>query len=150
MPDLRLRAPTDADLDILYAYQQDPQSYQMAAFPPRDREAFRTHWDKIRADETAIAQVIELDGEVAGDIGSWEADGRREVGYWVGRAYWGRGIATAALRLVLERTPTRPLYAHVAVGNAGSIRVLEKCGFRRQGGPETAEDGVELYLMMLR
>ena len=149
MADLILRDPTDTDLETLYEFQQDPQSHQMAAFPPREREAFFAHWRKIRADETAIAQVIELDGEVAGDIGSWEADGRREVGYWVGRAHWGRGIATRALRLMLQRIPTRPLYAHVAVGNAGSIRVLEKCGFRREGGPETAEDGVEELLMIL-
>jgi RimJ/RimL family protein N-acetyltransferase len=56
--------------------------------------------------------------------------GEREVTYWIDRAYWGRGIATAALRDLLAVVPERPLYARAASDNAGSRRVLEKCGFR--------------------
>jgi RimJ/RimL family protein N-acetyltransferase len=52
------------------------------------------------------------------------------VGYWLGRSYWGRGIATRALALFLPLVPARPLYAHVASHNTGSMRVLVKCGFR--------------------
>jgi RimJ/RimL family protein N-acetyltransferase len=67
---------------------------------------------------------------------SWTQDGVREVGYWIGKAYWGKGIATAALAEFLAVEPTRPLYAHVARHNLGSVRVLEKCGFARVGGDE--------------
>ncbi|MGW6302919.1 GNAT family N-acetyltransferase, partial [Streptomyces niveus] len=45
------------------------------------------------------------------------------------RAHWGRGTATAALAALIEIVGTRPLHAHAAADNAGSIRVLEKCGF---------------------
>jgi RimJ/RimL family protein N-acetyltransferase len=63
----------------------------------------------------------------------FERDGKREVGYWLGRAYWGRGIATAALAAVLREVSERPLYAYVVRSNVGSIRVLEKCGFTTIG-----------------
>ena len=49
--------------------------------------------------------------------------------YWVGRDFWGRGIATRALRELVEELQIRPLYAWVATSNLGSIRLLEKCGF---------------------
>jgi RimJ/RimL family protein N-acetyltransferase len=57
-------------------------------------------------------------------------DGQREVGYWVGRDFWGRGLATKALKIFLEIEETRPLYGVVAVHNIASQRVLEKCGFK--------------------
>ena len=106
----------------------------MAAFPARDRDAFEAHWARVRADETCVARTILVDGKVAGNIGSFIRDDAREVGYWIGRDYWGRGVATAALALFLEEVePRRPLGAGVALGNDSSMRVLEKCGFRRVG-----------------
>ena len=72
---------------------------------------------------------MEVDGAVAGNIVSWEHDGERDVGYWIGREHWGEGVATAALGAFLTSSRTRPLFAHVAAHNVGSIRVLEKCGF---------------------
>lgn len=101
----------------------------MAAFPARDHATFMAHWAKILADPTCITQTIVADDEVAGNIGSWTQDGEREVGYWLGRAYWGQGIATQALTAFLTHVAERPLYAYVVRHNIGSRRVLEKCGF---------------------
>ena len=53
----------------------------------------------------------------------------REVGYWLGREFWGRGIATAALGLFLKLERTRPLVAYISAGNPASRRVIEKSGF---------------------
>jgi RimJ/RimL family protein N-acetyltransferase len=78
-------------------------------------------------------KTIEDDGKVAGNVGCWEADGRRYVGYWIGREFWGRGLATAGLAGLLEEVKARPVYAWVVASNAGSIRVLEKCGFLPAG-----------------
>jgi RimJ/RimL family protein N-acetyltransferase len=75
-------------------------------------------------------QSIVVGGEVAGTIGSWGDPDEREVTYWIGRSYWGRGIATGALNAFLTVDPTRPLHARVAYDNVASRRVLEKCGFR--------------------
>ncbi|MCA9752253.1 MAG: GNAT family N-acetyltransferase, partial [Gemmatimonadetes bacterium] len=60
-------------------------------------------------------------------------DGHRELTYWIAREFWGRGIATAAVSAFLHVDRGRPFGARVAEGNAGSERVLEKCGFRRVG-----------------
>jgi RimJ/RimL family protein N-acetyltransferase len=98
-----------------------------------DRDAFERRWSRLRADETIINRAVVVDGEVAGSIGSWGGADEREVTYWIGRAYWGKGIATAALDAFLAVDRTRPLHARVAHDNVGSRRVLEKCGFRVVG-----------------
>ena len=128
-----LRDVIESDLPIFFEQQLDPVATQMAAFPARDREAFMAHWTKILADETNILKTILFDGQVAGNIVSWLHSGEREVGYWLGREYWGKGIATRALSTFLDHVKTRPLYAHVAKHNRASIRVLEKCGFTITG-----------------
>ena len=101
----------------------------MAAFPPRDQDAFVRHWRKILADETVITSTVLVEGRVAGNVVSWEHDRERDVGYWIGRRFWGKGVATAALAEFLMHVTTRPLHAHVANHNVASIRVLQKCGF---------------------
>jgi RimJ/RimL family protein N-acetyltransferase len=108
----------------------------MADFPARDREAFDAHWQRMLADETLYKKTIVFEGQVAGNVGSWEQGGRRLVGYWVGREFWGKGLATQALAEVVDELGTRPLYAYVAKTNAASIRVLEKCGFVRSDEDE--------------
>ena len=140
-----LRGVREDDLDALFEQQREPEAIAMAIFPAREREAFDEHWRRVLADPKNIVRVIESDGEVAGNIGSWEQDGRRLVGYWLGRDFWGRGIATAALAELAQELP-RPLHAWVASSNAGSIRVLEKCGFVRVGEHTT---DVEEYLYEL-
>ena len=128
---VRLRSVEDRDLDVFFEHQADPQAVEMAAFPARDKDQFAAHWAKIRADEALVARTIVADGMVAGNIGSWQENGQQLLGYWVGRECWGRGVATQALGLFLDELSIRPMYAHVAVHNVGSIRVLDKCGFRR-------------------
>ncbi len=115
----------------------------MADFPAREREPFMAHWARIRADPTNVLRTIVVGdgaagGEVAGNAVSWEQSGHRMIGYWLGRAYWGRGIATAALKLFVADLG-RPLHADVAPHNIGSLRVLEKCGFRRVGAPAATD-----------
>ena len=124
-----LRAATDSDTETLYAFQAEPESSAMAAFPSRDREAFEAHHAKVLADSTNVFCVIEADDVVVGWIGSWNAGDDRAVGYWLGRDHWGRGYATQALRAFLQVDRTRPLTAYVAVQNVASRRVLEKAGF---------------------
>ena len=131
---VELRAVTDADVEVFYEQQLDPEARRVAVFPLRDHDTFTTHWrERILADEANYAWTIAADGEVAGHMLCFERDGKREVGYWLGRAYWGRGIATAALAALLREVTERPLYAYVVRSNVGSIRVLEKCGFTTIG-----------------
>jgi RimJ/RimL family protein N-acetyltransferase len=92
-----------------------------------------THWAKIMRNEANILKTILFEGQVAGNVVSWQQGDEREVGYWLGKEYWGKGIATRALTELLNHVTQRPLYAHVAKHNIASIRVLEKCGFTRYG-----------------
>ncbi|HJQ13676.1 MAG TPA: GNAT family N-acetyltransferase [Anaerolineales bacterium] len=130
---IQLRNVIESDLPIFYEQQLDSEATQMANFPSRNREAFMTHWKKIMADESVQPKTILFNGEVAGNIVCFEQLGEREVGYWLGKEYWGKGIATKALEEFLKEIKTRPLYAHVAKHNIGSRRVLEKCGFTMAG-----------------
>jgi RimJ/RimL family protein N-acetyltransferase len=130
---VHLRDVREDDLPIFYEHQLDPEATQMAAFPSRERDAFMAHWTRILGDDNVITQTILFDEQVAGNIVSFEQSGERQVGYWIGKPYWGKGIATRALALFLERVKVRPLYAHVAKYNIASIRVLEKCGFMMTG-----------------
>jgi RimJ/RimL family protein N-acetyltransferase len=145
---VRLRDVTEADLPIFFEQQLDPDAVRMAAFPSRDRDAFDAHWARILADDTVIKKTILLAGHVAGNVVSWEQPGERLVGYWIGKEYWGKGVATRALSEFLDYVKARPLYARVAKHNVASIRVLEKCGFMISG-EERAGD-VEELIMRLR
>ena len=124
---------TEDDLPIFFEHQRDPVANRMAAFPPRERDAFMTHWGSILRDASVVVRTIELDGDVAGNVVLFGFEGRREVGYWIGREFWGRGVATRALSAFLHEVSERPIYAGVAEANAASIRVLEKCGFTAVG-----------------
>jgi RimJ/RimL family protein N-acetyltransferase len=128
-----LREVRDEDLAVLFEQWADPDAANMAAFTAPDHmdwDAFERRWSRLRADVTVISRAIVVDGEVAGTIGSWGDPDEREITYWIGRSYWGRGIATCALDAFLTVDPTRPLHARVASDNVASRRVLEKCGFR--------------------
>jgi RimJ/RimL family protein N-acetyltransferase len=150
--EVRLRSIEPADLPVFYEHQLDVEATRMAAFSARDRAAFDAHWaSNILGNPRAVNRTILVDGQVAGNIGSWPQEDVRIVGYWIGKEYWGKGVATRALAAFLRLLTERPLHAHVAKHNVGSIRVLEKCGFSLEH-EETVEVGgndiVELVLVL--
>lgn len=128
-PELLLRDVEPGDLPIFFEHQRDPVAVAMVVFRSRDKAEFDEHWAKIMADDAVLTKTIVADGQIAGSIASFVRDGRREVGYWIERALWGRGIASEALSAFLCLEPRRPLYAGVAPHNIASMRVLQKCGF---------------------
>ena len=133
-----LRDVAEDDLPVFFEHQRNPVASRMADFPPRNWDAFVAHWTKILADETVIKRTVLFNGRVAGNVVSFEQECEREVGYWIGREYWGKGVATEALSQFLAHAEVRrPLHAAVAKHNVGSIRVLEKCGFAVLGEEES-------------
>ena len=143
-PTIQLRDVEASDLAFFFEHQRDPVAVAMVMFRSRDAAEFAEHWAKLLADNSCLkktivvvsavsaenaASAVSAEEQVVGSIGSWTADGKREIGYWIDRAFWGRGIGTAALSAFLQLEPTRPLYAGVAKHNAASIRILQKCGF---------------------
>jgi RimJ/RimL family protein N-acetyltransferase len=142
--EVRLREVQESDLAIFFEQQLDPEAIRMAAFPSRTRDAFMAHWAKSMAEQTSILKTIIFHGRVAGNIVYWEQSGECKVGDWLGKEYWGKGVASAALSQFLSLVKVRPLYARVAKHNTASIRVLEKCGFTVSGEDKFSEaDGTE-------
>lgn len=132
---------------------------------PRDEATFRAAWARVLG-EGLHQRAILFDGVLCGTIGClWSptptinspgdavSTGKWMVGYGLGRAFWGKGIASRAVGLLLLEVEQRPLYATAAASNVASIRVLEKHGFvvvaRRMAG-ETgrclAREEVEMVL----
>ncbi len=139
-----LRDIAEDDLLVFFEHQRQPDANQMAAFPARDREGFMSHWRRILADGSIVKKAVLFQGDLAGNIVCFEQADERQVGYWIGQAFWGKGIASEALLQFLEVVQQRPLFAHVAKQNVGSIRVLEKSGFTRIGeNPVTDAPGAE-------
>jgi RimJ/RimL family protein N-acetyltransferase len=148
--DVRLRGVVDGDIAAFFEHQRDEQATAMAGVPPKSREDFAAHWSRIRGEDTVIMRTITVDGHVGGNVVSWLEAGRREIGYWIEPRLWGQGIASLALVLFLAELGERPLRARVLAGNIGSIRVLEKAGFRLVERRRADHDGAEECLYELR
>ncbi len=147
-----LRNVKESDLPTFFVQQLDPEATRMTAFPSRDRDSFMAHWAKSMDDETTALQTIMFDGRVVGNIVCWEQSGEQAVGYWIGREYWGKGIASEALSQFPGHVEFRPLVAHVAKHNIASLRVLQKCGFTISGEnkfPSANDDSDEEYILTL-
>ncbi|WIG58037.1 MAG: hypothetical protein OJF49_000782 [Ktedonobacterales bacterium] len=155
--EVTLRDVAAGDLEVFFQQQRDPEATFMAAFTardPEDRDAFMAHWNKIMGDDSITTQTILYGGQVAGSVSIYESELGPEITYWLGKEYWGKGIATAALAQFLVRIQTRPIHGRAAKDNIGSVRVLQKCGFTIVGedrgyanarGAEIAE-----YVLILR
>ena len=116
----------------------------MAAFvaeDPGDRAAFDAHWERILDNPAVVKRAILYGGELAGSIMKFEMFEQANVAYGVRREFWGRGIASQALALFLEEVEERPRDGRAAADNAGSIRVLEKCGFALEGREQAFANG---------
>ncbi|MGW6136580.1 GNAT family N-acetyltransferase [Streptomyces sp. NPDC055144] len=133
--EVALRAVEEGDVRVFFRHMNDPEAARVAAFvSPRgsDWGHFEAHWKRICSSSDVVRAVV-ADGELVGSAAVYGEPGDLQVTYWIDRAHWGRGLATAALRALLAEVPERPLHARAATDNIGSLRVLEKCGFRVTG-----------------
>ena len=154
--EIRLRDVEEADFEILYEHQLDPEAIRMAAFvgkDPKDKVAFDAHWDKILNSSQITKRTIVAERQVAGHISCYPHGENIEVTYWLGREFWGRGLATQALNRMLHLVVDRPIFARAATDNIGSIKVLQKCGFRIIGKNKGFANGrgevTEEYILRL-
>ena len=130
---VELRMIVPDDLDIIYQIQNDPKANDLAKVYARERSDFDAHWAKILESPDVIMRAIAYNGQTVGNINSFPIDGKTYIGYWIERPFWGKGIATRAVQMLLETDTTRPMHAIVATGNIGSCIVLEKNGFVKTG-----------------
>ena len=99
-PEVLLRDIEPDDLPIFFEHQRDPVAVAMVVFRSREKAEFDEHWAKILADDVSLKKTIVADGQVAGHIASFMRDGEREIGYWIERTLWGRGICQRSARCV--------------------------------------------------
>jgi RimJ/RimL family protein N-acetyltransferase len=124
--ELLLREVIDDDLPVFFEQQLDPAASYMAAFTakdPHDREAFMAKWARIRHEENVVIRTILYEGQVAGWVLSYVSEIGLEVSYWLGREYWGQGIATTP---GISGPKQRPIYACCRDNLARCVQ--EKCG----------------------
>ncbi len=138
---LKLRPVVEADLVAFFEQQSDPESVRISSLAPRPHDVFFAHYARVLVDPTNVLRTIDVDGFPAGHVATFPRDGLQELGYWVAREYWGRGIATWAVNEFLKDIRIRPLHAVTADTNLASIRLLERAGFRRES--EIADFGGE-------
>lgn len=153
---ITLREVEASDLETFFRQQLDPEANRMAAFVgenPQDRGAFDAHWAKILHAPRITNRTIVADGQIAGHIACFPQGEDMEVTYWLGREFWGRGIATRALEAMLRLVTYRPMVARAATDNVASLRVLEKCGFKIVGQNKDFAPGrreeTEEYILQL-
>lgn len=124
------------DLETLFLFQLDKEANQLAAFTsknPSDKNAYINKWTRLLSDEKINVRTILLNREIVGSIAKFEMNGNAEITYWIGKEFWGKGIAGSALKRFLEIEKARPIYGRVAFDNLGSKKVLENCGFSEIG-----------------
>lgn len=131
-----LRPTAIDDLEFFFNFQLDEEANYLAAFTPKDRldkTAFIEKHSKFLSNPTINNQTILVDNVIVGSVAKFEIEGDAEITYWIDRNFWGKGIATTALKNFLTIETTRPILGRTAFDNFGSQRVLEKCGFIKIG-----------------
>ncbi|SFS88776.1 GNAT family N-acetyltransferase [Marininema halotolerans] len=153
---IQLRDVKEKDLPTFFKHQQSNAANKMAAFTVRDPnnwKSFFEHWTNILTDASIIKKAILYEEELVGHLTQFNQLGHPSISYWIGEAFWGRGIATTALTKFLHQVDKRPLYARVAKDNIASICVLEKCGFvivdEDEGFSYSRNQDVAEYLLQL-
>lgn len=133
---IELRPTTVDDLDILFQFQLDDEGRHLAAFTSQDstnKKAYLGKYTRLLNDPTINNQTIIVDDVIAGSIAKFIMEGDTEITYWIDKSFWGKGVATKALKDFLTLETSRPIFGRVAFDNFGSQKVLEHCGFVKIG-----------------
>lgn len=153
---VKLRPTQIPDLELFFQFQLDEEAIYLAAFTPKDpadKNAYLEKYAKHLADPTINMQTILADEIIVGSIAKFEIEGDAEITYWIDRDHWGKGIGTAALKLLLAIENTRPIMGRVAFDNIGSQKVLENCGFvmigKDKGFANARQAEIEEYIYKL-
>ncbi len=143
--ELLLRAPREEDIDVVAPAFRDPAVGGEAGLPPVGADELRVMLRDLLPEMLAqglmspyVIEDVER-GAIVGGATLHHLDPMRdsvEVGYWLFREARGRGVATRAVRAMVEDAFAQGIIrveAHVRIGNEASERVLERLGFEREG-----------------
>jgi ribosomal-protein-alanine N-acetyltransferase len=138
---LRGMESEDKNLLIRYLNNQDVVRFLSSKIPQPYTDQDAEWWVEVGSKQGGTVRAIEYHGLFCGVIGAvrqhFEYSHCAEIGYWLGREYWGKGIATEAVikltQLVFADSKLQRLYAPVFSANKASMRVLEKAGYKLEG-----------------
>lgn len=133
---IQLTKTKTEDLPSLYQFQLDKEANHLAAFTATNQNTEADYINKFTPflSNPAINMfTIRTNNEIVGSIAKFMMDDEAELTYWIDRKFWGKGVATNALKEFLKIEQTRPIRGRVAFDNYGSQKVLEKCGFVKIG-----------------
>jgi len=133
---ITLRQTEISDLEHFFLFQLDEEARRLAAFTNKDstdRTAYIERYTTYLSDPEKNLQTILVGDVIAGSVSKFEMGGEAQITYWIDKSFWGKGVATTALKRFLEIETMRPIFAGAAFDNFGSQRVLEKCGFVKTG-----------------
>jgi ribosomal-protein-alanine N-acetyltransferase len=161
---LELRKFEERDEELLVSYLNDEMlTYFLSTRIPQPYTKDSARWWVNKGSTFGIVNAITYNGILVGSIsaipGEFEKQRTAEIGFWIARPFWGKGIASSALqtfiRFVFENTNLIRLYASVFEGNLASAKVLSKCGFALEAVLEKAiyKNGVifnELHFIKIR
>ncbi|MDW9230593.1 acetyltransferase family protein [Burkholderia cepacia] len=144
LPGLSLRQLERADLDAWYAYLSNPDVFRQTSWNLRSPDDLLPLFDAIEStDPDSIRRLAVIDdasGALAGTIGLHTvsiANRSAEIAYDLAPSHWGRGIASALCAAVTAWAFADGGFMRVQgvvlTSNAGSARVLQKCGYRYEG-----------------
>lgn len=149
---LILRGWNESDVDDLYKYASDPDIGPIAGWPTH--QSVEESLDIIKnvfSDKETYAICLKEDGKAIGAIGLklgeqtdlTDRDDECEIGYWLGKPFWGQGIMPEAvkeiLRYAFEDLTMNKVWCGYYEGNTKSKRVQEKCGFKYQWKSENVD-----------
>lgn len=142
MVTLRNYASKDIEPLLVLANNYNVSRFLSYTFPYPYTRADAEWWITAGATaEGSVTKAIEYQGQLVGSVGLVLQVGWRghlaELGYWLGEPYWGQGLATNAVQMIMESAfsdlKLEKLFASVLAPNKASMRVLEKCGFKLEG-----------------
>ena len=138
------------DRDLFETVGKDPEGMRYISWKPWEtlagsREFIQLHLQQYQSDMSFFGWAVTMNDQLTGSIGTYHMDTENEsceIGYHIGRSYWNQGIATEAVRRVLDflfRTiGLHKVYASCHEDNAASRRVLEKAGMKYEGTAKEA------------
>ena len=126
---VQLRPVLADDIALFFEHHLEVRPLPAGASVAERKATFADRWEQMLADETVLARTIVSGSEVAGYVVCAMQREKPTISSWLGRRFWGHGIATRAVQAFVDLVEERPVYARVAYDNLAALQVLRKTGF---------------------
>lgn len=126
---VELRPVLTEDVALFFEHHLEVRPLPVGASLDERQATFIAGWSQMLADKSVLARTIVSEGDVAGYVVCARQREQPTISSWLGRRFWGHGIATKAVKAFVDLVEERPVYARVAYDNLAALQVLRKTGF---------------------